>query len=145
MVNTVPLILVIDDSPHDVQLLQAAFAEASVSARFDVANNGDEGIARLCSRRPGAGTPDLVILDIGMPKLDGRALLGFLRTNPAMRYVPVVVMTGNQDEIVRESCLALGVDGFLRKPAEYDDLVTLVEGLRPLLKQASSRLKAQSR
>ena len=144
MGNRVPLVLVIDDSPHDVQLLQSAFTEAGLAARFSVEINGDDGIARLCSRRPGAEAPDLVILDIGMPKLDGRALLGFLRTNPALRHVPVVILTGNQDEAVRASCIALGVDGFLRKPGEFDELVTMIETLRPLLTRSSARLRVQA-
>ncbi len=144
MVDRVPLILVIDDSPHDAQLLRSAFAEAGLAARFSVALNGDDGIARLCSRRPGAEPPALVILDIGMPKLDGRALLGFLRTNPTLRHVPVVILTGNQDEGVRASCIALGVDGFLRKPNEFDDLVTMVADLRPLLMPSPAQLKAQA-
>ncbi len=145
MASRAPLVLIIDDSPRDIELLQAAFAEADVPARFAVATNGDDGIARLCSRRPGAECPDLVMLDIGMPKLDGRAFLGFLRTNPPVRQVPVIILTGNQDDTVRDACIALGVDAFLRKPPEFDALVELVRGLRPMLiKVSSARLKAQA-
>ncbi len=144
MASRVPLVLIIDDSPQDIELLQAAFARAEVPARFAVASNGDDGIARLCSRRPGAETPDLVLLDIGMPKLDGRAFLGFLRTSPRVGQVPVIVLTGNQDETVKAACLALGVEAFLRKPAEFDDLVALVRDLRPMLGKVSARLKVQA-
>ncbi len=144
MASHVPLVLLIDDSPQDTLLLQAAFDQAGVAARFAVATNGDDGIARLCSRRPGAETPDLVFLDIGMPKLDGRAFLGFLRTNPRLSQVPVIVLTGNQDDAVRDTCLALGVEAFLRKPPEFESLVALVEGLRPtLLAKVSDRHKSQ--
>lgn len=93
-------------------------------AGFDVveAADGVEGLAKAHSL-----TPDLIILDISMPKLDGRDVLRELKTNPATRAVPVVMFTSRDTHFERIEGLQLGADDYVEKPFDVVQLFRLIE------------------
>lgn len=109
------LVLVVDDD----ELVQRALARMLRTAGIAVetVSDGEAALARI------AGSPaiDLVLLDLQMPKLDGHEVLGRLRADPRLRYVPVVVISGANDTPTVARCIELGADDFLVKP--FDDVL----------------------
>ena len=93
-------ILLVEDNPGDVRLTREALREGKVRNNLYVASDGVEALAFL--RREGqyadAVRPDLVLLDINLPRKDGREVLAEIKADPALRYIPVVVLTSSQAE-----------------------------------------------
>src|SRR5580700_9598822 len=98
-------VLLVEDSPGDVRLTREAFKDAKVHINMHVASDGVEAMAFL--RREGgyanAPRPDLILLDLNLPKKDGREVLSEIKENPALKSIPVVVLTtsGSEADILR--------------------------------------------
>ena len=108
-------ILCIEDSPENRLLARRVLeAEGYHFVEAPNANSALELIARL--------TPDLILMDINMPDLDGYALTARLRLMPQMKYVPILAMTANVMKGDRERSLAAGCDGYIQKPIDVDKL-----------------------
>lgn len=121
---TKPLILLADDEA-DVSLVTRTRLEAS---GFEVvaAENGEEALARFRERRP-----DLVLLDLKMPRLDGYQLCRIIKSDPATCSVPVILFSASSaySLALRDKCLELGADDHLRKPYAADELLSKVRRL----------------
>lgn len=109
-------ILLIDDNPHDVELTLMAFQEEGGAHDVTVAGSGPEALSVL--RRPGP-LPDLILLDLKMPHMDGLAVLDAIRTQDTTRHIPVVMLS-TSDEVrdIRES-YAHGASGYVVKPLDF--------------------------
>ena len=94
-----------------------------------IARDGAEALTQVRSARP-----DLVLLDLMLPGLDGRAVLAGMRSDPALRDIPVVVMTGTMAEPADDGGKALDVQGFLTKPVDLKKFLGLVEQLKDFWK-----------
>jgi chemotaxis family two-component system response regulator Rcp1 len=125
-------ILLVDDNQADVDLARATLAEGSVATHCHTAGDGLEALAFL--RREGAHAaaprPDLIVLDLNMPRMDGRELLQAIKSDPALKRIPVVVLSTSaaRDDIQRS--YDLHANCYLRKPVEldqYQELMQLVE------------------
>lgn len=125
-------ILLVDDNEADVDLARATFSEGKIATGFHAAGDGIEALAFL--RREGAHAaaprPDLIFLDLNMPRMDGRELLQVIKADPALKQIPVVVLTtsGAREDIRRS--YELHANCYLRKPVEldqYQELMHLVE------------------
>lgn len=121
-------ILLADDDDDDVLLTRQALAEARVANEVRHVRDGEELLAYLrrhaAYRDPSTSpTPALILLDLNMPRMDGREALREIRTDPALRHLPVVVLTTSRadEDIVRT--YALGVNSFVRKPVGFQALV----------------------
>ena len=102
MRKTTPSILVIDDDPNDLMLIQSAFQAVGVASRVQTAGSGDEAVAYLTgegkfSDRGVYPYPDFVITDLKMPDGDGFAILEHFKRNPEWAVIPTVVLSGSQD------------------------------------------------
>jgi two-component system, chemotaxis family, response regulator Rcp1 len=122
-------ILVVDDDPVDVRLMLEALRESKVLAIMDTVNDGMEAMAYL--RREGqysrAIRPDLVLLDLNMPKKDGREVLGEIKVDPDLRRIPVVILTtSNADRDIIQT-YDMGANAYVVKPVDLDQLVTIVK------------------
>jgi two-component system, chemotaxis family, response regulator Rcp1 len=122
-------ILVVDDDPVDVRLMLEALRESKVLAIMDTVNDGMEAMAYL--RREGqysrAIRPDLVLLDLNMPKKDGREVLGEIKADPDLRRIPVVILTtSNADRDIIQT-YDMGANAYVVKPVDLDQLVTIVK------------------
>ena len=125
-------VLLVEDNPADVYLLQRAFAEVRTGALLMQAHDGDDAIMLMAHR-----TPDLVLLDLGLPGAGGLEVLASLRlTHTAL---PIVVMTSSSDEAERRAAFALGADRFITKPTTFEGLLEVIGDLtlrfRPLATQ----------
>ena len=123
-----PRILLVEDNPGDAQLVRLALAEALPAARLSIAGDGEQALSSLLS---GATPPDLIMLDLNLPRMSGHELLAALRTaeDPVLRRLPVLVLTSSQAEADVERSYELGASSHIRKPQELDDLFEVAESI----------------
>lgn len=124
-------ILLVEDNPDDVELTRLAFEEAQVANRMIVAKDGAEALDYLFARGMYAGRnpaelPSIVLLDLNLPKLDGREVLQAIRAEPATRDLPVVVLTTSAEPFDVEASYALGVNSYIQKPVDFEQFVAAV-------------------
>jgi two-component system, chemotaxis family, response regulator Rcp1 len=124
-------ILMVEDSPGDVRLTLEALKEAKVLNNFSVVEDGVEAMAFL--RREGkhadAPRPDLILLDLNLPKKDGREVLAEVKSDDSLKAIPVVVLTTSQAEqdIVRS--YQLHANCYITKPVDLDQFMTVVRSV----------------
>jgi CheY-like chemotaxis protein len=124
-------ILLVEDNPDDVELTRLAFEEANVANRMVVAGDGAEALDYLFARGKHAGRdpsqlPAIVLLDLNLPKLDGREVLQAIRGNPITRDLPVIVLTTSAEPFDVEASYALGVNSYIQKPVDFEQFVWAV-------------------
>jgi CheY-like chemotaxis protein len=117
-------ILMVDDNQMDVRLLQEALLPEGV--RFWFAPDGLSAMRLL--QGPGA-RPDLILLDLNMPRMDGRALLGGLKAHPELRSIPVIVMTSSNDPEDVRSTYRLHANCYIQKPLDFVRLREVVHSM----------------
>lgn len=123
-----PTILVVDDDRMDVELILDAFTEVGVSASIRVARSGAEALEQTLSPTDPL-RPDLVLLDIKMPGLDGHQVLERFRQAPTMRRVPVVVFSSSAEESDVARSYDGGANAYIRKPASWSGYVDIVRAI----------------
>ncbi len=115
-----PRILIVDDDPMIRRLLQVNFRLEGFDV--DVAGRGEEALELASAVRP-----DIVVLDVSMPDMDGWEVMGRLRDNPETASVPVVFLTARTGQREQEKAQQLGADGYLVKPFDPGELVQVVQ------------------
>jgi len=124
-------ILVVDDNPGDVRLTAEALKDGEVESRLYVAGDGVEALAFL--RREGrfgdAPRPDLILLDLNMPIMNGRQVLAEIKEDAALRQIPVVILTGSRemDDIVRT--YDLHANCYVTKPIDFEQFIDMVKSI----------------
>ena len=123
-------ILVADDDPDDRLLIDDAFKQANLVGALAFVEDGQALLDYLRHQGPFADPrpprPALVVLDLNMPGKDGREALADMKADPALRGIPVVVLTTSRDEEDVARSYELGVSGFVHKPASYAALLEIV-------------------
>jgi two-component system, chemotaxis family, response regulator Rcp1 len=121
-------ILLVEDNPGDVRLAQEALHDAKMSNNLNVVADGVEALAYL--RREGqhakAPRPDLVLLDLNLPKKDGREVLQEVKEDPDLRTIPVVVLTTSDAEADVIRSYELHANAYVRKPVDFDAFIEVV-------------------
>ncbi len=117
-------ILVIDDNPDDIRLIQAAFLAAQDKYEVHSATGGFEAIYKI-----GEIKPDLVVLDIVMPDMDGFSVCKNIKSNSITRGVKVIAVTAYPDEEKREKALSCGIEAFFTKPLDLEALIKKILSL----------------
>lgn len=122
-------ILLVEDNPGDVRLTQEAFKEGNISVNLDVARDGEKAIAFLKKNEPftDARTPDLILLDLNLPKKDGREVLSEAKSDPNLRRIPVVVLTTSKAEADIMKTYNLHVNAYINKPVDFDQFFNIVQ------------------
>jgi two-component system, chemotaxis family, response regulator Rcp1 len=126
-------ILLVEDNPGDVKLTIEAFKEAKVLNNLHVAEDGVEAMAFLRHQGPYAGQPrpDIIFLDLNLPRKSGREVLAEIKGDPSLRRIPVVVLTTSQAEQDILSSYDLHANCFITKPVDLEqffEVVRTVEG-----------------
>jgi two-component system, chemotaxis family, response regulator Rcp1 len=116
-------ILLVEDNPGDAQLVRMAFAEALPAARVSVATDGEAALSRLREEGP----PDLLLLDLNLPRLSGHEVLESIKSDAALRRLPVVVLSSSQAEADVTRSYELGANAHVAKPGDVDALFALIE------------------
>jgi CheY-like chemotaxis protein len=125
-------ILLVEDNPDDVELTRLALEEANVANRLVVVADGAEALDYLFARgqhtqRNPAELPSIVLLDLNLPKVDGREVLQAIRAEPATRALPVIVLTTSAEPFDVEASYALGVNSYIQKPVDFEQFVWAVK------------------
>ena len=125
-------ILLVEDNPDDVELTRIAFDEAKVANRLMVVRDGAEALDYIFARgayssRDPDDLPSIVLLDLNLPKVDGREVLQAIRENPTTRSLPVVVLTTSAEPFDVEASYALGVNSYIQKPVDFERFVWAVK------------------
>ena len=133
--STKPIvILVADDDTDDRMLLQDAFEESRLSNELRFVEDGEQLIAYLRHEGEYADPasspyPGLILLDLNMPKMDGREALKIIKADPSIQRIPVIVLTTSQAEQDIVRTYGLGVSSFICKPVTFEGLVRVVQVL----------------
>ena len=127
-------ILLVEDNPDDVELTRLAFAEVRIGNPLVVARDGVEALDYLFGRGIHAGRdtrdlPALVLLDLNLPKLDGREVMQAIRAEPATHTLPVVALTTSAEPDEVEGLYALGVNSYIQKPVDFARFVAAMRQL----------------
>lgn len=124
-------LLVAEDDADDRVLLGDAFAESGVDVSLDFVADGVELMERLetLDSQPGPSLPDLVLLDLNMPRMDGREALRAIRENERLRHLPVIVLTTSRAEMDIRVSYQLGANSYVSKPRRFDELITVLRSL----------------
>jgi len=125
-------ILLVEDNPDDIELTRIAFSEAQLDSRLEVVRDGVEALDYLFARGAHAGRdpaklPSIVLLDLNLPKVDGREVLQAIRANEATRSLPVVVLTTSTEPFDVDASYALGANSYIRKPVDFEQFVWAVK------------------
>ena len=124
-------ILLVEDNPGDVRLTREALKDAKVANNLNVVNDGEQALEYLNRRGrfADAARPDLVLLDLNLPKIDGREVLASIKADSDLRRIPVVVLTTSsaEEDILRS--YDLHANCYVTKPVEFDSFLKIVESI----------------
>ncbi|MHB1295024.1 MAG: response regulator [Anaerolineae bacterium] len=124
-------VLMVEDNPDDVELTQEALREVKAYVNTQVVTDGIQALALL--RREGqyadATRPDLILLDLNLPRMDGRELLAEIKNDPALRRIPVVVVTTSQSEEDIYRAYDLHANSYVTKPVDLDQFIRAIRGI----------------
>ncbi|KOX07094.1 MULTISPECIES: response regulator [Micromonospora] len=121
-------ILVVDDDPGDVLMIEEALADSDVDKVIDVVSDGEEAMEflRAEGRHSGARRPDVILLDLNMPRMDGRQVLGAVKQDEDLRTIPVVVLTTSNADTDIVGSYTLQANAYVTKPIDLDDFNDVV-------------------
>jgi len=124
-------ILLVEDNPGDVRLTQEALADAKVRSNLHVAYTGREALEFLLRRgeHAHAPRPDLVLLDLNLPERNGLEVLSEIKNDPALKPIPVVVLTTSQAEQDIVKAYELNASCYVTKPLDMDDFIEVVKSI----------------
>ncbi|BDA69368.1 response regulator receiver protein [Calothrix sp. PCC 7716] len=127
-------ILLVEDNPKDVLLMQRAVRKAGIANPLQVVNDGDTAVLYLSGQAPyndrnSYPLPVLILLDLKLPRRSGAEVLMWLRQQPGLKRLPVVVLTASQEYMDINNVYDLGVNAYIVKPVAFNDLVEIVKTL----------------
>ena len=124
-------ILMVEDNPADARLTKEAFKDAKVLNSMHVVADGEEAMMFL--KRAGkyseSPRPDLVLLDLNLPKKDGREVLAEIKKDPELKRIPVVILTTSEDEKDIFRAYDLHANAYVKKPVDLDQFMKIVEAV----------------
>ena len=124
-------VLLVEDSPGDVRLTQEAFRDANIAIHLHVASDGVEAMAFL--RKEGthgeAPRPDLILLDLNLPRMDGREVLAHIKADAGLRAIPTVILTTSDSEADIVRSYDLQANCYLSKPVQLEAFEALVRSI----------------
>jgi CheY-like chemotaxis protein len=122
-------VLLVEDDPGDVLMTREAFAEHKVANRLSVVSDGVSAMEYL--RREGdhadAPRPDLILLDLNLPRMDGREVLALVKDDPVLKHIPVVVLTTSEAEEDVLRSYALHANAYVTKPVDFERFIDVVQ------------------
>jgi CheY-like chemotaxis protein len=119
-VNTTKPILLVDDNPMDVDVTVLAFKQSNLVNPIQVARDGEEALALIPRWEDGEPKPVCILLDINMPKVSGLEVLQALKAHPALRAIPVVMLTTSSANRDVHAAYQYGANSYIVKPVDFD-------------------------
>ena len=127
-------ILLVEDDPNDVFLIQRAFSKANLANTIQVMKDGEAAVQYLSGQEPYADRdryplPMLMLLDLKLPRRSGLEVLEWLKQQPKLKRLPVVVLTSSREHTDLNRAYDLGANSYLVKPVAFDSLLNMVQTL----------------
>ena len=124
-------ILMVEDNPGDVRLTREALKGAKVLHQLNVVSDGEATLDYLYRRPPyqAATRPDLVLLDLNLPRKDGREVLSSIKADASLKSIPVVILTTSQAEEDVLRAYSLSANCYVTKPVDFDQFIRIVQAI----------------
>ena len=122
-------LLLVEDNSGDVMLTRAAFQDAKIANNLSVARDGEQAMSMLRREGPHAGqpTPDLILLDLNLPRMSGHEVLAEVKADPTLRRIPVVVLTTSSSDADVTKSYDLHANVYVSKPVDFHDFAAVVK------------------
>lgn len=130
--NATPIeLLLIDDDDKDIFLTKRAFKKSETPSRIQVAKDGEEGLALLRREAPfeAAARPDLILLDLNMPRMNGYEFLQIVKADDDLKSIPAIVMTMSQSDVDMMKSYENHANSFISKPLELADFMKVIQAI----------------
>lgn len=131
--TTKNIILYVDDDSDDCIFLQTSVESAGCKANLVFAADGEEAVNYLNSVSPEA-LPSLIVLDLNMPRWDGRRTLSYLKSQPHLASIPVVILSTSANNKEKQVCVELGAASYYQKPYQFDGYKGIVDSFCSFIK-----------
>lgn len=126
-------ILLVEDNARDVELILTVLAENDLAGEVVVTRDGEEALEYLFRRgrfsQRSEGSPAVVLLDLKMPRVDGFEVLRRIKSDEALKTVPVVILTSSREERDLAECYRMGINAYVVKPVGFERFVEAVRGI----------------
>ncbi|WP_093375795.1 response regulator [Flavimobilis marinus] len=124
-------VLLVEDDPGDVLMTREAFEDYKIANRLSVVSDGVSALefVRKQGEYADAPTPDLILLDLNLPRMDGREVLAALKDDPELRSIPVVVLTTSEAEEDILRSYSLYANAYVTKPVDFDRFINVVRSI----------------
>ncbi len=124
-------ILLVEDNPGDIRLATEALKTAKLDTNINVTMDGEDAMAYLHKegKYVNAVEPDLILLDLNLPKLDGREVLGQIKNDPELKRIPVLVLTISQNDNDIRGCYTDHANCYITKPIDYNHFIQVVKSI----------------
>lgn len=119
-------ILLIEDDMIEIMKMKRVMGSLNLNHQIIVANNGEEAIEILKSSKE---LPDIILLDLNMPKMNGIEFLGILKANEKFKYIPSIILSTSNNKHDLKECYKIGIAGYIIKPLKYEDYTRKIEKL----------------
>lgn len=127
MLRSEPIeLLVVEDNPGDVRLLREAFDEGGAVINYQVARDGEEALKLLLAAEP-KRRPDLILLDLNLPKISGHEVLRRLKADPELKRIPVIILSSSKAEADIRKAYDAHANAYLKKPSTLEGLLAATE------------------
>lgn len=121
-------ILLVEDNPGDIRLTQEAFKEGNLDTNLHAVTDGVKALDYLYNRGDyeNAPRPDLILLDLNLPKKDGREVLEEIKSDPLLKTIPVIILTTSSSDFDINRCYDLLANCFITKPIDFDSFMDVI-------------------
>jgi chemotaxis family two-component system response regulator Rcp1 len=139
-------ILLVEDNPADVRLTQEAFKGARIKNTLDIAMDGEEALnyIKKLGKHENAETPDLILLDLNIPKKNGHAVLAEIKTDAAFSHIPIIILTTSSAEEDILSAYKRHANCYITKPGDFRDFIKVVRTIEDFWFKIARLPKARS-
>ena len=116
-------ILLIEDDTIELMKLNRAMSSLNMNHEVREAYNGEDGLELLLSKKY---YPDIILLDLNMPKINGIEFLSILKDNESLKFIPTIILTTSSNEKDLQACYNIGISGYILKPLKYEDYIAKI-------------------
>jgi len=140
-------VLLVEDDPHDIFLFDYALNMLGQPIKLSVRQDGEQALAFLFNKQPAhhEEQPDIIVLDINLPRQNGFDVLTALERDPQLKFIPVIVLTTSSYPNDINRCYELGANAYLEKPLGFDPLLALVRSIVEFWSKCKFRTQAHPR
>jgi len=137
-------LLLVEDNLHDIFFFEQALKMLGQPIKLSVRQDGEQALAFLFNKQPGhyEERPDIIVLDINLPRKNGFDVLAALEQDPHLKFIPVIVLTTSSYPNDINRCYELGANAYLEKPLGFDPLLTLVRNIVEFWSRCKFRTQA---